>query len=266
MMKGLVLFDYDGTLVDEREGILSPTAMTKHAVEELQKRDMLCVLATGRALSYIPKGAKDLYLDGYVTSNGAYITVHGKVLFQNVFEDKELQALLLAFNANNINFILENAQYCYVKDLLDPNFIHFLNNFHIPKDNYVLYRKFDQVRGAIEKITLAFQSQAHMKMYGRKLSKYYSISYHRNCYTFDIGKPHINKGVGASVIADYYHIPVDAIYAFGDGDNDVELLSYAGYGIAMEKHDVQLDKVANMVTASVKDEGIYKALQKLEVM
>ena len=67
MVKGLVLYDYDGTLVDERDAIYVPSNITKKTISRLQDMGYLCVLATGRALSYIPSGAKDLHLDGYVT-------------------------------------------------------------------------------------------------------------------------------------------------------------------------------------------------------
>ena len=69
MVKGLVLYDYDGTLVDERDEIYVPTQLTKVAISRLQDLGYLCVLATGRALSYIPNGAKDLHLDGFLMRN-----------------------------------------------------------------------------------------------------------------------------------------------------------------------------------------------------
>lgn len=59
-------------LVDERDAIYVPSNITKKTISRLQDMGYLCVLATGRALSYIPSGAKDLHLDGYVTCNGAY--------------------------------------------------------------------------------------------------------------------------------------------------------------------------------------------------
>ena len=99
MVKGLVLYDYDGTLVDERDAIYVPSNITKKTISRLQDMGYLCVLATGRALSYIPSGAKDLHLDGYVTCNGAYVTVHGKVIHKVIFEDEELAALIAYMDA-----------------------------------------------------------------------------------------------------------------------------------------------------------------------
>ena len=146
MVKGLVLYDYDGTLVDERDEIYVPTQLTKVAISRLQDLGYLCVLETGRALSYIPNGAKDLHLDGYVTSNGAHVTVHGKVIHNDVFSDEELLSLLQYMDSLSINYILEGTKFCYVKDLKESEYLHFMDNFKIPEDNFVKYRGFEDVR------------------------------------------------------------------------------------------------------------------------
>lgn len=265
-MNGLVLFDYDGTLVDEREDILTPTPKTKEAVTRLQENGYLCVLATGRAQSYIPKGAKNLYLDGYITSNGACVSVHGKQLFHEVFEDDELHRLLQDFKEFDINFMLENSQRCYVGDMEDINYHHFLDYFHVPKEKFVPYQDFSQVQGEIEKVTLIFPNRERLHAFANRIKGVYQVSFHRNCDTFDIAKKHIHKGVGVKAILEHYHIPLANTYAFGDGDNDVGLFRSVNCGIAMRIHDEQLDSLAKMVTGSVKEEGIYKALRKLEVI
>lgn len=266
MVKGLVLYDYDGTLVDERDAIYVPTQKTRAAISKLQDQGYLCVLATGRALSYIPNGAKDLHLDGYVTSNGAYVTVHGKVIHNDVFTDEELSGLITYMDEANINYILEGTKFCYVKDMKEEGYLHFMDNFKIPEDNFVKYRCFEDVKGKIGKITLAFANREELNKAGEVLSDKYQCSFHRNCNTFDIGKKHSSKGVGVAAIIDYYQIDKEHTYAFGDGDNDVELLAGVTYGVAMRKHDPKLDDVAYMVTGTVKEEGIYEALKKMEVI
>lgn len=266
MVKGLVLFDYDGTLVDEREAIYVPTAKTKMAIRKLQEQGFLCVLATGRALSYIPNGAKDLHLDGYITSNGAYVTVHGKVIYNDVFCDEELAQLIQYMDTHSVNYILEGTNYCFVKDLHEESYLHFMENFKIPKDNFVRYRSFDEVKERISKITLAFTNPEEVHKASQSLKDNYQCSFHRNCNTFDIGKKCIDKGTGAQIIINRYSIPIEQTYAFGDGDNDITLLATVKYGIAMQQHDARLDDVAYMITNSVSKEGIYEALRKLKVI
>lgn len=266
MIKGLVLYDYDGTLVDERDAIYVPTNQTKRTIAKLQDEGYLCVLATGRALSYIPNGAKDLHLDGYVTCNGAYVTVHGKEIHKEVFDEAELRDLITYMEEHHINYILEGNEFCYVKDMSDASYLHFVDNFKLPTNNFVLFQNLEQVKGEICKITLVFQDRKALNEAQDQLRPLYQLSLHRNCDTFDIGKKTIHKGVGAEVIMKRFHLPYEVTYAFGDGDNDVELLASVKHGIAMRKHDPKLDAVAYMVTGSVKEEGIYEALKKLEVI
>ena len=81
-----------------------------------------------------------------------------------------------------------------------------------------------------------------------------------------MGKHGINKAEGVKAIIDRFGIPIENTYAFGDGENDVEMLGAVGTGIAMEIHSPALDGVAKFVTDSVKNEGIYNALKKLELI
>lgn len=266
MINGLVLFDYDGTLVDEREKIYTPTKLTKRTIENLQNNGYLCMLATGRALSYIPNEAKDLHLDGYITCNGAYVTVHGKEVLKDVFDDAELEKLLLYFEQLGINFILESNEFCFVKDLKDKEYLHFVDNYKIPVNNFVLFKRFDQVKGKISKITLIFPNKEDMQKSANVLERYMQVTLHRNCNTFDIGKKNVSKGTGIKAVTGYYHLPYEKTYAFGDDINDVEMIQTVKYGVAMGVHHKKLDDICYMVTKSVKDEGIYHACITLGII
>lgn len=266
MRKGLVLYDYDGTLVDERDAIYEPTAKTKKAISALQDKGWLCVLATGRALSYIPQGARNLHLDGYVTCNGAYVTIHGQEIHKVLIDEDELKDLVEYMEKEQINFILEGNHFCYVKDMKEKEYLHFVDNFKLPLDNFVAYKDIAQVAGEISKITLIFQNREALEKSAERLKERYQVCLHRNCNTFDIGKKEVHKGVGAKAIMEHYHIPYEHTYAFGDGDNDIELLRDVKHGIAMRKHDPRLDEVAERITGTVKEEGIYQALKELEVI
>ncbi len=53
--------------------------------------------------------------------------------------------------------------------------------------------------------------------------------------------------------------------AFGDGDNDVEFLQYAGWGVAMKNGGVMAKSAANDITERTNDEdGMALYLEKLE--
>lgn len=92
-----------------------------------------------------------------------------KVIHKVIFEDEELAALIAYMDAHGINYILESNDFCYVKDLKDPSYLHLLDNFQLPKDNFVQYKSLQQVHGCISKITLAFGNRSPCK----KASSYY---------------------------------------------------------------------------------------------
>lgn len=59
--------------------------------------------------------------------------------------------------------------------------------------------------------------------------------------------PHVNKGHGLRRLCDSLSIPLEEVIAFGDGDNDVEFLQIAGWGVAMKNAREVLKSVANEV-------------------
>lgn len=50
------------------------------------------------------------------------------------------------------------------------------------------------------------------------------------------------------------NIPRERIIAFGDEDNDLEMIDYAGIGVAMSNGIAQLKNIANEITASSNNE------------
>ena len=59
---------------------------------------------------------------------------------------------------------------------------------------------------------------------------------------------------------------VEDTIAFGDGLNDMEMIQYAGIGVAMENGRSELKAQADIVTDTVWDDGIYKGLDKLGLL
>lgn len=266
MVKGVVFFDYDGTLVDERDEIFVPSKKTKEAIIALKKQGYLCILATGRALTYVPQGAKDLGLDGYICCNGAYVEVNQELIYLDTFDANEIVPFLKELDQHQINYILETHQNCYVKDMNEKTYIEYMKYFQIPKQGFVPLLDMNEVQDKVEKITLVPSDEATMHDWMNRLKNVYDCCRHRQFTTFDVTKKTMHKGIGIQQVIDHFQIPFEHTYAFGDGSNDVGLLKGVYYSIAMEPHASVLDDIAYMFTTSVKEEGIYQALKKLEVI
>ncbi|KGX86052.1 Cof-type HAD-IIB family hydrolase [Pontibacillus marinus] len=81
-------------------------------------------------------------------------------------------------------------------------------------------------------------------------------------HVIEVVRTGLNKAVGLHKIAHYYHIPQDRIIAFGDEDNDLEMLEYAGVGVAMDNAISELKDVSNYTTESNEGDGIAVFLEK----
>lgn len=82
----------------------------------------------------------------------------------------------------------------------------------------------------------------------------------------DINVTGVSKASGLSAFAEYYGIKVSEIMAYGDGGNDISMLTAAGIGVAMGGASEAVKSSANFVTATVENDGLYKALKHFKVI
>ena len=68
-----------------------------------------------------------------------------------------------------------------------------------------------------------------------------------------------NGGKGAAIqgVLGYYHLNPEQAIAFGDGNNDIEMLKAVGTGIAMANSSEHLKEVADEVCGHAAQDGIY---------
>ena len=60
---------------------------------------------------------------------------------------------------------------------------------------------------------------------------------------------------------DVLGIQPEEIIAFGDAENDLEMIRFAGIGVAMGNAEEPVKAIADFVTADIDDDGIEKALK-----
>ncbi|WP_303965233.1 Cof-type HAD-IIB family hydrolase [Sporosarcina ureae] len=72
----------------------------------------------------------------------------------------------------------------------------------------------------------------------------------------------LNKAVGIDAVSKWMNIPKDRIIAFGDEDNDLEMIDYAGTGVAMGNAIDQLKSIADEITDTNNEDGISRILEE----
>src|SRR5271155_1434777 len=81
-------------------------------------------------------------------------------------------------------------------------------------------------------------------------------------YYLDITHPLANKGVALTEIAKLLGIPLAEIVAIGDGSNDVAMFERSGLSIAMGNASPQVQRAADFVTESNRDDGFANAIER----
>jgi Cof subfamily protein (haloacid dehalogenase superfamily) len=77
----------------------------------------------------------------------------------------------------------------------------------------------------------------------------------------EFASPNVTKGSGLAFLAARLGFPRESTVAFGDGENDVELLEWAGYAVAVENAHERVKAVADLICPSVDDEGVAQVIE-----
>ena len=81
-------------------------------------------------------------------------------------------------------------------------------------------------------------------------------------YYLDITHPLANKGVALSKLAGLLNIPLAEIAVIGDGGNDVAMFERSGLSIAMGNAGPDVQRAADVVTGSNRDDGFAEAIER----
>jgi Cof subfamily protein (haloacid dehalogenase superfamily) len=80
-------------------------------------------------------------------------------------------------------------------------------------------------------------------------------------YMLELGNPGVTKGSGLTFVAALLGIDLDRVVAFGDGENDVELLEVAGFGVAVADGHPRLLAIADRTCAGPDEEGVAGVIE-----
>jgi len=78
---------------------------------------------------------------------------------------------------------------------------------------------------------------------------------------FEVMPEGVNKAKALAELAARLDILRDEVMAFGDSDNDIEMLQWAGIGVAMENAREEVKRAADYVTKACYDDGVAHAMK-----
>jgi Cof subfamily protein (haloacid dehalogenase superfamily) len=80
-------------------------------------------------------------------------------------------------------------------------------------------------------------------------------------FFLEFASPQVTKGTGLAFLAEHLGFAREATVAFGDGENDVELLEWAGYAVAVANAHRRVLDVADFVCPAADEEGVAQVIE-----
>lgn len=252
-MKKAVFFDIDGTLLDCLNGINEITPRVRWAIRALQAEGNYVFIATGRPYAFLNDAINNFGFDGFVLTNGAYVVVNDKCIFKNSIKKDFIKELATNLEKRNIQYILQGETYSYIKN--EYKELHcFYDSFSISKK--YLEGKFKHEEVDTYKIEMLCNDQEGIDYCLSLAGGEYDYMHNSEKGFFELYAKANSKASGILKVLDYLAIPIENSYAFGDGKNDIEMLSTVGCGIAMGNADSYVKNYAKKITDTVQNDGV----------
>lgn len=248
----VIFFDIDGTLLSHTLHEVPKSA--REALRKLKQKGIKCVAATGRHLSELEKlPIKDIEFDGYITLNGQLcLDENKKIYFDRPIAGADRESLIRLF-----------AQKAFPVALVERD------GMYISYVNQEVERAQAEISSEIPSIGCytgneIYQGIAYLdKQMDADLSRRLpDCSITRwNEIAVDIIPRRGGKTAGIEEYLKRNGIDRAETMAFGDGKNDIEMLRFAGIGVAMGNADASVKAAADYVTEHVDHDGIELALK-----
>ena len=260
-MKKVIFFDIDGTLIDCFGGIVDITPKVKEVIRAVQKNGDYVFIATGRPYALLSQNLLDFGFDGFILSNGAHVIINNETIYSETIDKEFISTLENELEKNNIQYILQGELYSYLKDKFDDFYAYYdkigVSRKYL-KGNYTL----DEVEA--HKVEMLCPDDKSMDICISLVKSNPECDYFSSINKRAV-ELYLKKNTKATAILktiEYLNIPIENTYAFGDGQNDIEMLSVVGCGIAMGNASDEVKKYAKQVTDSVQNDGVAIGIEK----
>ena len=257
-MKGLIITDVDGTLVQDGTMNLNPEYYS--VIRELTKRGMGVAVASGRQYESIRKLFEPVIdciwcisESGGVIQNQTMkhmLSPIPKAFLKEIIGDiHQLDQADALICSATMAYVPEEgtAMYCWLKDSYGYH-LESLNGWdNLPTEEIVkvsVYHPTDVLKVATPTFIPKWKERLHLCGAGE--------------WWLDCIMAGVNKGSALQWLIQQLGVKANDVYAFGDNQNDIEMLQLAGHSYAVATARDEVKEISNQVISSYHDDGVLQ--------
>ena len=267
----IAFLDVDGTILDHGKTIADSTV---EAIRSARAAGTLVYLSTGRAAGDIHPGVAAIGFDGAITNGGAYATSGDTTVVSHPMPRDAVERLTAYFDTHGILSFLQTNDAVYASPDVQATVVGYMRQWlgtHGEPDEPQTapqggprFRDLAEIDlDAVAKAVFISDATDTVERAAADLGERFHVVPGSmplpGGSNGEIGMRGTTKG--SAIVSVLAHHGIDASEAIGIGDswNDVEMFEVCGVGIAMGNAPDELKRLADEVTTSVRDDGIWNA-------
>ncbi len=265
-----IFLDFDGTYADA--GVVPRGHVA--AVRAARAAGNMVLLCTGRPKAMLTDHVLEAGFDGIVAAAGGYVEVAGEVLVDTRFPAGLAAATIRVLDAHDVAYLLEAPEAVYGRPGVAERLAAVLVDHFAdppgqggPQDILAKLETSEDLSGvSFGKVTFFDSPVAGAVLaaeIGEGIGLLPSSIHGLGDSAGELHLPGVHKAGGMAVVAERFGLERRQLVAFGDGLNDVEMLEYAGLGVAIEGSHPDVVAVADHMAAGPEREGLLAAFVEL---
>lgn len=258
-----IAVDLDGTLLNSNKKI---SDINKKVLKEFEKRGVKVFIVTGRTYISAKPYAEELDIDSSIIAyNGAKVVDYknNKILFNLPLNEEYSKRVIKLGKSRGFHINLYQDNKWYVEDIDNEETKYYANHTGLTPvqksfddfDNYFMTKiSIQDMRSSEEFDEFCYEIK---KLFGKEVYTAKSQT-----FLFEVLNKEVNKGIVLEKVLKSHRISTDECVAFGDADNDIEMLQAVKYGVAMGNASLELKRLVNYVTDTNDEDGVARFLKK----
>ena len=265
----VVFLDVDGTLVNG-QGEIPESA--RYAIQKAKENGHKMVVCSGRSLFQIQEDLLELGFSGIISSAGAFVIADDQEIYHARIDEEHRKLAAEYLDRKNAIYFFQMAEGMVISGKNKDRLLEYgkklkMDEAYVEQFLGSLYVQEQAWDNENEEKIVYFESDASVEQMHRDLLPYFDVvpgsMIGADEKSGEIGINGINKATAMRIYLEHVGIARENCVAIGDGPNDLQMMEYAGTGVAMGNAREEVKERADLVTADIDDDGIWKAFEAL---